>query len=102
LEAIDLRQPIFLGAATVVHVLEHILLIHFDGWRRDNSLAYQFVDAESGDIFPCGWAEMVGHQFQGTPEVPRACDNELVSIKPEVTEDEDENDANDENEELLS
>jgi len=70
LEAVDLRSPSFVGAATVIKVAENILLLHFDGWRRDLDLSRQLITADSPDIYPCGWAEMTGHQFQGRPDAP--------------------------------
>jgi hypothetical protein len=79
LEAIDLRQPTFCGPATVLKVAEHILLIHFDGWKRDYNKSLQLIDAQSTDIYPCGWTELVGHSFQSCPELPMLEDCPAVS-----------------------
>jgi len=55
-----------------VKIADHLMLLHFDGWERDAfaetgilNEAYEWVDYESPNIFPCGWAEMTGHEFHG-------------------------------------
>jgi len=67
MEAIDLRQPTFCSPATVIKVAEHLILLHFDGWDRNNPESLQWIDAESPEIYPAGWAGMVGHAFQSNP-----------------------------------
>ena len=37
-------------------------LVHFDGWEDDYD---QWMDCESVDIYPVGWAELVGHKLEG-------------------------------------
>ena len=42
--------------------------IHYDGWSEEFN---QWVDDDSPDIHPCGWAAKTGHALQGplTPQV---------------------------------
>jgi len=68
MEAVDLCIPNTIRPATVVKVADHLLRLHFDGQPKDLRESYQWVDAESRDIYPLGWAEMVGHNFSGYPE----------------------------------
>ena len=39
-----------------------LFLVHFDGWEDDYD---QWMDCESVDIYPVGWAELVGHKLEG-------------------------------------
>ena len=36
--------------------------IHFDGWEDEYD---QWMDCENVDIYPVGWAELVGHKLEG-------------------------------------
>lgn len=67
----DPLQPLYFGPATVKDTAEHLLKIHFDGWPEQIDYHYMWTSAFSPDIYPAGWAEMVGHCFQsqGTPVV---------------------------------
>ncbi|CAL8085015.1 unnamed protein product [Orchesella dallaii] len=69
LEAVDLCQPLYFGPATVANVADHLLYLHFDGWPCKTEF-YQWVSAFSPDIYPAGWAEMVGHSFQCHAKMP--------------------------------
>jgi hypothetical protein len=80
-EAIDLRQPTYTGPVTVIHVAEHLILLHFDGWNRKNTLALQWMECTSPDIYPAGWAEMVGHEFQSHPQPPRNEDHPVRIVQ---------------------
>jgi hypothetical protein len=70
MEGIDIVQPSYLGPCTVIKVAEHMLYIHYDGWKRECPVekAEAWVDAESPDIYPIGFGELVGHEFQGHVE----------------------------------
>ena len=69
-EACGIIDPTYLGPATVRKIREHLLYMSFDGWPK----AFLDVDtefwthAESTEIYPIGFAEMVGHNFQGRVE----------------------------------
>jgi len=69
-EGIDITEPSYLGPCTILKTAAHMLYIHFDGWRRENPVdqAEAWFDAESPDIYPIGFAEMVGHEYQGCVE----------------------------------
>lgn len=71
----DVYEPFYLGPATVLNVADHLLFIHFDGWSRKKEESFQWVSAWSGDIYPAGWAEMVGHRFMGHVERPLRYDS---------------------------
>jgi len=51
----------------MIAVAHHLIKLHFDGWPTKGSDFYQWVDSDSEDIYPLGWAELVGHEFQSTP-----------------------------------
>uniref|UniRef100_A0A8D0H097 Lethal(3)malignant brain tumor-like protein 2 n=1 Tax=Sphenodon punctatus TaxID=8508 RepID=A0A8D0H097_SPHPU len=61
LEAVDLMEPRLICVATVKHVVQRLLSIHFDGWDSEYD---QWVDCESPDIYPVGWCELTGYQLQ--------------------------------------
>ena len=42
-------------------VVERLLRIHFDGWDQEYD---QWLDAQSPDIYPVGWCELVGYDLQ--------------------------------------
>ncbi|KAM9324480.1 lethal(3)malignant brain tumor-like protein 2 [Gastrophryne carolinensis] len=74
LEAVDLMQPGLVCVATVKHVVQRLIRIHFDGWDDDYD---QWVDCESPDIYPVGWCELTGYQLQ-----PPAEDKPVMTQKP--------------------
>ena len=47
---------------TISRVVGRLLKVHFDGWEDDYD---QWMDCESVDIYPVGWAELVGHKLEG-------------------------------------
>jgi len=65
LEAADLMDPRLICVATISQVVGRLLKIHFDGWEEEYD---QWLDANSPDIYPLGWSELVGHKL----EPPRA------------------------------
>ncbi|CAL8104107.1 unnamed protein product [Orchesella dallaii] len=78
LEAVDLCQPLYFGPATVANVADHLLYLHFDGWPCKADF-YQWVSAFSPDIYPAGWAEMVGHSFQSHAKPPYDVDHYYIA-----------------------
>jgi hypothetical protein len=67
-EAADLMNPRLVCVATISEVVAtgRLLKIHFDGWDDDYD---QWMDAGSPDIYPVGWAELVGHKLEPPPSV---------------------------------
>jgi hypothetical protein len=67
-EAADLMNPRLVCVATISEVVAtgRLLKIHFDGWDDDYD---QWMDAGSPDIYPVGWAELVGHKLEPPPAV---------------------------------
>jgi hypothetical protein len=61
LESVDLMEPKMICAATVADVVDRLILLSFDGW--DNQFD-QWVDWESCDIYPIGWAKFVGYPLE--------------------------------------
>ncbi|XP_020712241.2 lethal(3)malignant brain tumor-like protein 3 isoform X2 [Athalia rosae] len=60
LEGIDPEHPSHYCVLTVVEVLGYRIRLHFDGYPEN----YDFwVNADSMDIFPVGWAEKNGHKL---------------------------------------
>lgn len=62
LEATDQMDPRLVCVSTVSRVVGRLLKIHFDGWEDDYD---QWMDCENVDIYPVGWAELVGHKLEG-------------------------------------
>ncbi|XP_029187358.2 lethal(3)malignant brain tumor-like protein 3 isoform X1 [Acropora millepora] len=67
LEAVDKRNPSMVRAATVAEVNDYRLRIHFDGW---DDIYDDWFEAESFDLYPCGWCERTGHPLE-TPLTQR-------------------------------
>jgi hypothetical protein len=67
-EAADLMNPRLVCVATISEVVAtgRLLKIHFDGWEDDYD---EWMDAGSPDIYPVGWAELVGHKLEPPPAV---------------------------------
>ncbi|CAG7838670.1 unnamed protein product [Allacma fusca] len=65
LEAMDITQASFCGPVTIIKVAEHMLFIHFNHWSRQVHSNSMWVDAECGDIYPIGYSELIGIEFQG-------------------------------------
>ncbi|CAG7719581.1 unnamed protein product [Allacma fusca] len=68
-EAFEMINSSFLGPTSVQKIAEHLLLLHFDSWPTDVNRNYQWVDAESTEIYPIGYAHMLGLKWQGVPYV---------------------------------
>jgi len=68
MEACAILDPTYLGPATIQKVRAHLLYLSFDGWPAilvpDHDTHF-WSHAESSEIYPVGYAEMVGHNFQG-------------------------------------
>ncbi|CAG7829568.1 unnamed protein product [Allacma fusca] len=64
LEAVDPLNSKFVFPATIQKIAGHMLQLHFDN-TEFNEINTFWVDAEYGDIFPAGYAEMVGFKFKG-------------------------------------
>jgi len=62
LESTDLMDPRLICVGTISRVVGRLLRVHFDGWEEDFD---QWMDCESVDIYPVGWAELVGHRLEG-------------------------------------
>jgi hypothetical protein len=64
LESADLMDPSLICVSTITRVVGRLLKIHFDGWE---DMYDQWVDCNSVDVYPVGWAELVGHKLE-TPK----------------------------------
>jgi len=64
-ECTDLMEPKLVCAATVGRVVGRLIKIHFDGWEDEYD---QWMDSQCVDIYPVGWAEVVGHRLEKPPE----------------------------------
>ena len=69
LETFDEVDPAYMGPATIQRIAGHLLLLHFDGWKKSVDGNYQWMDAESTNICPAGYAQLCGFFFQG-PVMP--------------------------------
>ena len=67
LEAVDVRNPSLVRVASISAVEGRRVKIHYDGWPSDYDV---WLDHQSGDIHPCGWAARTGHNLMSalTPE----------------------------------
>ena len=65
IEAFDITQPSFCGPATILKVADHMLFIHFNNWNYNIEGNSLWTDAEVGEIYPIGYAELIGLEFQG-------------------------------------
>lgn len=71
-EACGIIDPTYLGPATIRQVQGHLLYMSFDGWPSLLDSDTEFWSyAHSTEIYPIGFAEMVGHNFQGRVESNR-------------------------------
>jgi hypothetical protein len=61
-EAADQMDPRLICVSTISRVVGRLLKVHFDGWEDDYD---QWMDCENVDIYPVGWAELVGHKLEG-------------------------------------
>ncbi|KAL5286794.1 L3MBTL3.2 family protein [Megaselia abdita] len=74
LEVVDLKNPILIRPATVLDVKNFKIKVRFDGWLP----AYSFwLDEDSPDIHPIGWAENTGHPLE-----PPISHSQLPALKP--------------------
>merc|ERR1719330_1841660 len=55
-------DPRLVCVSTISRVVGRMLKVHFDGWEDEYD---QWMDCESVDIYPVGWAELVGHRLEG-------------------------------------
>lgn len=65
-EAVDLEDLSVVRVATITNVMGRILQLFFDGQSR-----FQFIDADSPDIYPVGWCKRTNHPLStplGTSE----------------------------------
>lgn len=62
LEAADQMDPRLICVSTIARVVGRLLKVHFDGWEDDYD---QWMDCENVDIYPVGWADLVGHKLEG-------------------------------------
>jgi hypothetical protein len=61
IEAVDMMAPHLVCVATVAHVADSLLRVHFDGWGNDFE---QWIDCQSTNIYPIGWCELVGYKLE--------------------------------------
>lgn len=66
-EASDQMDPRLICVSTIGRVVGRLLKVHFDGWEDDYD---QWMDCENVDIYPVGWAELVGHKLEGPRKMP--------------------------------
>jgi len=57
-------------AATVAEVNDYRLRIHFDGW---DDIYDDWFEAESFDLYPCGWCERTGHPLETPLSMCSSC-----------------------------
>lgn len=81
MEAIDIRMPNYCCPVTVIKVVKHLILLHFDGYPRELPQALQWIEWDNPNLYPAGWAEMVGHEFRSTPENPRTEDTKYSTTR---------------------
>merc|ERR1719266_394655 len=55
-------DPRLICVGTISRIVGRLLRVHFDGWEEDYD---QWMDCECVDIYPVGWAELVGHRLEG-------------------------------------
>jgi len=60
-ECTDLMDPKLVCVGTISRVVGRLLRVHFDGWV---DFYDQWMDCECVDIYPVGWAELVGHRLE--------------------------------------
>jgi lethal(3)malignant brain tumor-like protein len=61
IEAVDMMAPHLICVATVVHVVDSLIRVHFDGWNENYE---QWIDCQSPNIYPVGWCELVGYPLE--------------------------------------
>jgi hypothetical protein len=61
IEAVDMMAPHLVCVATVAHLADNLIRIHFDGWGDDFE---QWIDCQSTNIYPIGWCELVGYKLE--------------------------------------
>ncbi|XP_016842444.1 lethal(3)malignant brain tumor-like protein 4 isoform X5 [Nasonia vitripennis] len=61
LEGIDPNHPSHYCVLTIAEIIGYRLRLHFDGYAENFDF---WVNADSMDIFPVGWAEKNGHKLQ--------------------------------------
>jgi len=66
----DINDPGYMGPVTVVKVSEHLLLLQYDGWPVGDPTSVIWMSADSPNIFPLGYAELIGYKFQNYPSQP--------------------------------
>ncbi|CAL8138172.1 unnamed protein product [Orchesella dallaii] len=74
MEAVDLKEPTYLGPVTVTAVCGHLLQIHFDGYPRTEEDSFQWVSAQSSDIYPACYSQFIGHKLGNKPDRPNPAD----------------------------
>lgn len=78
LEAADQMDPRLICVSTISRVVGRLLKVHFDGWEEDYD---QWMDCENVDIYPVGWADLVGHKLEGPRQ---ACELKLYFTSKSV------------------
>lgn len=71
-ECTDLMDPRLVCVGTISRVVGRLLRVHFDGWV---DFYDQWMDCECVDIYPVGWAELVGHSLEA-PKVEQPTQKE--------------------------
>jgi len=64
LEAIGVSGTNLLYVCRIVRVVGHLVIIHFEGYPSSED---QFFPITSPDLYPMGWADMVGHPLRTPP-----------------------------------
>ncbi len=80
LEAVDVAAPWYVGPATVKKVAEHMLLLQFDNFKTKNESHMAWMSCDSPDIFPAGYAGLVGYKMCCVPE---AIQSETEEVSPQ-------------------
>jgi len=78
IEATDQMDPRLVCVSTISRVVGRMLKVHFDGWEDEYD---QWMDCEGVDIYPVGWAELVGHKLEG-PRRPTTLPAKKEKRKP--------------------
>jgi hypothetical protein len=77
LEASDQMDPRLICVSTIARTVGRMLKVHFDGWEDDYD---QWMDCENVDIYPTGWAELVGHKLEGARQTRKILNR--IGAKP--------------------
>lgn len=74
LEMVSATSPTYIRPATVTKVAGRLLRLHMNGLPRSEETSFEWVSCESSNIYPAGYAAMIGHPTEGVAEPPNPGD----------------------------